>query len=198
MECGSHDHHWSSSRKLHLHNESDMKCSSLFSHSVERRQPQKWKCTCRESIFNRIAALKARIHVYIHMHIHISVYMQWHPNKSAPKMAPIVELQTWRFSVQSVEFIVTTMKTKINNGIPMVLYPLSPFRLFLCQRQWACVPCYITIGKLALQRQPERQRHMNSAVPCLMYCKFLATVFILQGYNKNSKHKGNCALQCTG
>lgn len=137
MECGSHDHHWSSSRKLHLHNESDMKCSSLFSHSVERRQPQKWKCTCRESIFNRIAALKARIHVYIHMHIHISVYMQWHPNKSAPKMAPIVELQTWRFSVQSVEFIVTTMKTKINNGIPMVLYPLSPSRLFLCQRQWA-------------------------------------------------------------
>lgn len=81
-----------------------------------------------------------------------SVYMQWQPNKSAPKMAPTVEMQTWRFSVQSVEFIVTTMKTKINNGIPIVLYPLSPYRLFLCQWQWACVPCFITIDKLALQQ----------------------------------------------
>lgn len=139
-------------------------------------------------------------YMYIHMYIYCTtVYAQWQPNKSAPKMAHTVEMQTWRFSVQSVEFIATTMQTKINNGIPLVLYPLKAYRLFLCQRQWACVPCFITIEtNWRFNKQTEGQRHFDSAVPPLMHCKLLAKIYILQGYNNNIKHKGSCALQCTG
>lgn len=40
------------------------------------------------------------------------IHTQGQPNKSAAEMAPNEEMPAWRFCVQSVEFIATTIKIK--------------------------------------------------------------------------------------
>lgn len=178
----------------------------FFSHSVERRQPQKWKCTCRESIFNRIAALKAHMHVYIHTYIYVctSGYVCTVAAKRictkngahcGDANVEIFRAICWIYCNNNAN----KNKQRHTDGfIPFKSLQIIPMSTTMS----LCAMFHHDRDKLALQQTDRRTTTLRlgcasfNALQTLV--KIYVCMYILQGYNNNIKHKGSWALQCTG